>query len=112
MIADALAEIVGSRSQALPGATVAVLREVLFAALSDRHLRKVGKLAMLARYRADVAIVREGARGHDFFVILEGRATVARRGTPWRRWPPETTSARWRCSTAGHVRPRSRPRRR
>jgi CRP-like cAMP-binding protein len=83
VIADALAEIVGSRSQALPGASVAVLREVpLFAGLSDRHLRKVGKLAMLARYRADVAIVREGARGHDFFVILEGQATVAHRGAP------------------------------
>jgi CRP-like cAMP-binding protein len=81
VIADALAEIVGSRSQALPGASVAVLREVpLFAALSDRQLRKVGKLAMLARYRAGVAVVREGARGHDFFVILEGQATVARRG--------------------------------
>jgi CRP-like cAMP-binding protein len=83
VIADALAEIVGSRSRALPGASVPVLREVpLFAALSDRHLRKVGKLAMVARYRANVAIVREGARGHDFFVVLEGQATVARRGAP------------------------------
>jgi CRP-like cAMP-binding protein len=83
VIADALSEIVGSPSRALPGASVPVLRDVpLFAGLSDRHLRKVGKLALLARYRAGVAIVREGARGHDFFVILEGQATVARRGGP------------------------------
>jgi CRP/FNR family cyclic AMP-dependent transcriptional regulator len=83
VIADALAEIVGSSSRALPGASVAVLREVpLFAGLSGRHLRKVAKLAMLARYRAGVAIVREGARGHDFYVILEGRAGVSRGGVP------------------------------
>ena len=82
-MADALSEVAGSSARALPGASLPVLREVpLIAGLSDRHLRKVGKLAMLARYRADVPVVREGARGHDFFVILEGEAAVMRRGAP------------------------------
>ncbi len=83
LIADALADIAGSSSRALPGASLPVLRGVpLLAGLSDRHLRKVAKLALLARYRAGVSIVREGARGHDFFVILDGGAVVTRRGAP------------------------------
>jgi len=83
VMADALSEIAGSSARALPGASLPVLREVpLFAGLSDRHLRKVGKLAMLASYPAGVAIVREGTRGHDFFVILEGEAAVTPRGGP------------------------------
>ena len=65
---------------------------------------------MLARYRAGVAIVREGTRGHDFFVILEGEAVVMPRGAPrGKALTPETTSARWRCSTGGRGRRRSRP---
>jgi CRP-like cAMP-binding protein len=83
LIADALADVAGSSSRALPGASLPVLRAVpLFAGLSDRHVRKVARLALLARYRGGVTIVREGARGHDFFVILEGSAAVTRRGAP------------------------------
>jgi CRP-like cAMP-binding protein len=57
------------------------LRQVpLFAELSDRHLRKVAKLATLTSFPANVPVVREGARGHAFFVILDGQAVVVRRG--------------------------------
>jgi CRP/FNR family cyclic AMP-dependent transcriptional regulator len=81
LVAGGLAEIATASSRDLPRVSVPVLRHVpLFAGLSDRHLRKVAKLVMPVRFDAGAAIVREGAPGHTFFVILEGRATVVRRG--------------------------------
>jgi CRP-like cAMP-binding protein len=52
------------------------LNEVpLFSELSKRHLRRVTKLVEIRRYRS-VPVVRAGARGDSFHVILDGRADV------------------------------------
>ena len=81
LVADGLAEIATASPRDLPRVSLPVLGRVpLFADLSDRNLRKVAKLVMPVRFDAGAAIVREGAQGHTFFVILEGRATVVRRG--------------------------------
>ncbi len=81
LMADGLAEIASASPRDLPRVSLPVLRRVpLFADLSDRHLRKVAKLVLPVRFDAGAAIVREGSPGHTFFVILDGRATVVRRG--------------------------------
>lgn len=80
-VADGLAEIASAPSRDLPRVSLPVLRRVpLFADLSDRQLRRVAKLVMPVRFDAGAAIVREGSEAHTFFIILEGRATVVRRG--------------------------------
>ena len=54
-----------------------VLADVpLFTGLSKRHLRKVAALGMERRVASGTAIVRAGAPGDAFFVILDGTATV------------------------------------
>ena len=60
---------------------VDVLADVpLFEGLSKRHLRKVAQCAIARRYPRFTAVVREGAAGDSFFVILDGTATVKRPG--------------------------------
>jgi CRP-like cAMP-binding protein len=60
---------------------VDVLADVpLFDGLSKRHLRKVAQCAIGRRYPRYTAVVREGAPGDSFFVILDGTATVKRPG--------------------------------
>ena len=51
-------------------------RVELFESLSKRHLKKVGNLAELRRFKKGAVIVREGARGDAFFIILDGDAEV------------------------------------
>ena len=54
-----------------------VLEDVpLFAGLPKRQVRKIAKLAHEARFRRGTSIVRAGQRGNDFFVIIDGSATV------------------------------------
>jgi len=48
----------------------------LFGALNKRHLRRVIRLAELKRYKAGETVVRVGARGDAFYVILDGQARV------------------------------------
>lgn len=75
-----------SRSHhATPEATgalwVNVLRELpLFAGLSKRHLRHIAEIARESRFSAQSTIVREGTKGEVFYVILDGRVSVARSG--------------------------------
>ena len=55
-----------------------VLEDVpLFAGLSKRHLQRVANLARPVRFSENATIVREGARGDSFYVILDGEAKVA-----------------------------------
>lgn len=53
----------------------------LFSALSKRDLGLVAKRAEDVHVDAGREIVSEGAMGHEFFVIVEGRARVVRHGT-------------------------------
>jgi CRP-like cAMP-binding protein len=48
----------------------------LFGALNKRHLRRVVRLAELKEYRGGRTVVREGARGDSFFIVLAGQARV------------------------------------
>ncbi len=79
--AESLQDVVAGPRRSLPRASAAVLREMpLFADLSDRHLRRIARLAIPAAFRANSVIVREGTRGHSFFVVVDGRARVERGG--------------------------------
>jgi CRP-like cAMP-binding protein len=51
-------------------------RVPLFSALSQRQLRHVADLAELRRFKRGGEIVREGAVGNAFYVIMDGRAEV------------------------------------
>lgn len=59
-----------------PGWIPVLERVALFKALSKRHLRRVARLAELKRYKSGAIVVRAGARGDAFFVILDGSARV------------------------------------
>ena len=52
----------------------------LFEGLSQRHLRKIAGQATVKRFAPLTAIVREGASGDAFYVILDGTASVRRTG--------------------------------
>jgi CRP-like cAMP-binding protein len=78
--------VVISRALAHPGRDdpgrrwAGVLQEVpLFENVPKRQLRKIAALTRERRYHRGTKIVRVGEPGDDFFLVLEGRATVARR---------------------------------
>jgi CRP/FNR family transcriptional regulator, cyclic AMP receptor protein len=52
----------------------------LFAGLSKSELRQVAAIADEIDLPADKLLIREGERGREFFVLLEGEAEVARKG--------------------------------
>jgi CRP/FNR family transcriptional regulator, cyclic AMP receptor protein len=52
----------------------------LFAGLSKSELRQVASIADEIDLPADKVLIREGERGREFFVLLEGEAEVARKG--------------------------------
>jgi CRP/FNR family transcriptional regulator, cyclic AMP receptor protein len=54
----------------------AMARAPLFASLSKRDLRALAEVTSVERYQSGSAVVKEGAPGTAFFVILEGPAKV------------------------------------
>jgi CRP-like cAMP-binding protein len=60
-----------------PGWVPVLARVPLFRALSKRHLGRVARLAELKRFSAGDQVVRAGARGDAFYIILDGGARVA-----------------------------------
>src|SRR4051812_21876974 len=52
----------------------------LFSALSNRELVRIGRVAEEVKVAAGKVVVQEGTSGHEFFLILEGQATVRRNG--------------------------------
>ena len=52
----------------------------LFAGLSKSELGKVASIADEIDLPADKVLIREGDRGREFFVLLEGEADVVRKG--------------------------------
>ena len=52
----------------------------LFAACSRKDLQLVARRAEDVRVAAGKTLISEGETGHEFFVILDGRARVSRRG--------------------------------
>ena len=59
-----------------PGWFPVLERVPLFQSLSKRHLRKVGRVAEMKRFKKGAVVVRAGAKGDAFFVILDGSAEV------------------------------------
>jgi CRP-like cAMP-binding protein len=57
-----------------------IARVPLFADLSKSELAQVVSLADEIDLPADKVLIREGERGREFFVLLEGEAEVTRRG--------------------------------
>jgi CRP/FNR family cyclic AMP-dependent transcriptional regulator len=55
----------------------AMARAPLFASLPKRDLRSLAEVTSVERYEPGSVVVKEGAAGTAFFVILEGRAKVA-----------------------------------
>ena len=58
----------------------AIARVPLFAGLSKRELGEVASIADEIDLPADKLLIREGERGREFFVLLEGEAEVTRKG--------------------------------
>jgi CRP-like cAMP-binding protein len=58
----------------------AIARVPLFAGLSKKELGQVAALADEIDLPADKLLIREGERGREFFVLLEGEAEVMRKG--------------------------------
>jgi CRP/FNR family transcriptional regulator, cyclic AMP receptor protein len=57
-----------------------IARVPLFAGLSKSELGKVASIADEIDLPAGKVLIREGERGREFFVLLEGEAEVARKG--------------------------------
>jgi CRP-like cAMP-binding protein len=55
-------------------------RVPLFAGSSRRQLRGILEWTKEYRYKPGAIIVREGARGQELFVLLDGKASVSRKG--------------------------------
>lgn len=52
----------------------------LFSACSKRDLQQIAKASDEVKVPADKLLVEEGKPGHEFFLILDGYATVVRNG--------------------------------
>lgn len=52
----------------------------LFSRLRGRELERIGQLADEIDVPADRVLIRQGAIGHEFFVIVDGRVRVERDG--------------------------------
>lgn len=60
---------------------VELIREVpLFANLSKRELEEVASIADEIDFREGKELIREGARGREFFVLLDGAVEVTQDG--------------------------------
>ncbi|MGZ4257813.1 MAG: cyclic nucleotide-binding domain-containing protein [Gaiellaceae bacterium] len=60
---------------------VELLKKVpLFALCTNRELAEIATLADEVDLRAGKELIREGGRGREFFVLLEGRADVTKDG--------------------------------
>jgi CRP-like cAMP-binding protein len=52
----------------------------LFAGLSKRELSQVASIADEVDLRAGKTLIREGERGREFFILLDGTVEVSRKG--------------------------------
>lgn len=52
----------------------------LFAGLSKKELAQVASIADEIDFRADKVLIREGERGREFFILVEGSAEVTQNG--------------------------------
>jgi CRP-like cAMP-binding protein len=60
--------------------TAALKRSPLFESLSGRQLAQVARLSDDLDAPAGTVLCKEGSRGQEFFVIVDGEATITRAG--------------------------------
>ena len=65
---------------ALEEREAALARAPLFAALPKRHLRQLARSSGVTERSEGTTVVKEGAAGSVFYVILEGKVKVVRKG--------------------------------
>ena len=71
----------------------------LLAGLSSHDLEEVGRLADEVDCPRGKVLAKEGAPGHEFFVILDGTVAIDRRAISTSATSaPATSSVSWRCS--------------
>jgi CRP/FNR family transcriptional regulator, cyclic AMP receptor protein len=70
----------GVRRRGIAERERALARAPLFAGLSGRARTAIAKVSGIVRYREGTPVVKEGASGSVFFVIIEGKARVVRKG--------------------------------
>lgn len=70
----------GEARQGIAERERALARAPLFAGLSKRHLRAVARVSGIVHHDTGETVVKEGAGGSVFFVVLKGKARVVRRG--------------------------------
>jgi CRP-like cAMP-binding protein len=58
----------------------ALRRAPLFADLPRRHLRALARVSGVAEFDQGAIVVKEGVAGSVFFVVLEGKVRVTRKG--------------------------------
>jgi CRP/FNR family cyclic AMP-dependent transcriptional regulator len=58
----------------------ALAKVPLFAGLSKRHRRRIAKESGVATYDEGATVVKQGAAGSVFYVVLDGKARVVRKG--------------------------------
>ncbi len=81
----------------MPPALETLLKRVpLFAKCSKRDLERIAKLADEIDLPQGKVLTKQGDRGHEFFVIVEGSAEVRRGGHRSTLWPTATSSAKSR----------------
>jgi CRP/FNR family cyclic AMP-dependent transcriptional regulator len=62
-------------------ARVELLREIpLFAQCSKKELREIARVAEEIEVEEGDVLIREGAPGHDFYVVVDGALDVVRKG--------------------------------
>jgi len=66
----------------------------LFAELSKREIEFLGRLMDEVDIADGKVLTREGARGGEFFLVLEGTIRIERGGKEINRLGPATSSAR------------------
>jgi len=66
----------------------AMAKVPLFSRCSKGELRRIGQIADEVDLPAEKTLTKEGARGREFFVLLEGTADVRRKGRRIRRLGP------------------------
>src|SRR2546423_843701 len=52
----------------------------MFSACSKKELQLIGRAAEDVRYKPGDVLVKEGATGREFFIIMDGKARVTRKG--------------------------------
>jgi CRP-like cAMP-binding protein len=60
--------------------TEALAAVPMFSACTKKELKLVAKLGERVRVKEGTALVNEGRRGHEFYVLLDGKAEVLRGG--------------------------------